>query len=306
VRSARRRRRGSPSRRRPGAALLAAVPIARALLRAGAAGALLGLLGLVAPTAAWAAAKPCVAVVVDGRLAGGPLHTACATGDPRSGLLALTDAGISYAFVPRQPGQVCQLDGLPECSRNSADTYWSYWWRAKGSHRWVYATEGAGSHDPAPGDTEGWVWQEGGRRPPPDIAFGTICPQAALPAATATPTRSAARSSTGASSRPSPEIPATPSRSPESVTTPLPSDDASMRAAPVAPPSASTPTSASEISTPTSTPSAPTPESSTPAAAVGPDDGGSPPWAGLAVGAGAIALLGGAAVTRFRRTAGSS
>ena len=136
----------------------------------------LALLGPAAPASA--ASKPCVGVIVDGRLAGGGLRTGCAEGDPDSGLEALTKAGVSYAFVPRQPGQICQLDGLPECSRNSADTYWSYWWRAPGSSRWVYATEGAGSHDPAPGAIEAWVWQEGGRQEPPDIAFGTLCPQA--------------------------------------------------------------------------------------------------------------------------------
>ena len=112
----------------------------------------------------------------------GDVSTGCAKGDPDSGLEALTKAGYSYAFVPRQPGQVCQIDGAPECSRTSTDTYWSYWWRAKGSSRWVYATEGAATHDPAPGATEAWVWQDGGRREPPDIALSTDLPPGRRPA----------------------------------------------------------------------------------------------------------------------------
>jgi hypothetical protein len=36
------------------------------------------------------------------------------------------------------------------------------------------------------------------------------------------------------------------------------------------------------------------------------DDGSGPPWAGLAVGVAVVALLGGAALARARRTGGSS
>ena len=184
-----RRRQQGRQRPRPAAAgLLAAPPMtvtagrpgtARRLAAALAATALAGLGLLAGPPAPAAAAEPCVGVVVDARLLGGGVSTGCAKGDPDSGLEALTKAGYSYAFVPRQPGQVCQIDGIPECSRTSTDTYWSYWWRAKGSSRWVYATEGAATHDPAPGATEAWVWQDGGRREPPDIALRTICPQVA-------------------------------------------------------------------------------------------------------------------------------
>ena len=210
------------------ARLLVAALLAPAML--GGAGSVLALATTVLGPAARADAttKPCVAVIVDGRLAGGTVQTGCATGDPRSGLEALTDAGISYAFVPRVPGQICQLDGLPACSRNSADTYWSYWWRAKGSSRWVYATSGAGSHDPEPGDTEGWVWQEGGRREPPDIAFRTVCPQATSPGTpTSSPPTTRASASAGAArtasatsrARKHPE-PATDSAAPATSATP--------------------------------------------------------------------------------------
>ena len=53
--------------------------------------ALVALIGPAAP--AFAAATPCVGVVVDGRLAGGSVRTACAAGDPKTGLDALTKAG---------------------------------------------------------------------------------------------------------------------------------------------------------------------------------------------------------------------
>ncbi|HEX6937472.1 MAG TPA: hypothetical protein VF227_13210, partial [Actinomycetes bacterium] len=76
----------------------------------------LGLVGLLSAQPA-AAAEPCVGVVVDARLLGGDVRTGCAKGDPDSGLEALTMAGFRYAFVPRQPGLVCQVDGAPECSR---------------------------------------------------------------------------------------------------------------------------------------------------------------------------------------------
>jgi hypothetical protein len=255
----------------------------------------LALLGPSAPASA--AAKPCVGVIVDGRLAGGDLRTSCAEGDPDSGLEALTTAGVSYAFVPRQPGQVCQLDGFPECSRNSTDTYWSYWWRAPGSSRWVYATEGAASHDPAPGAVEAWVWQEGGKRQPPDIGFRTICPQAVRTARTAkpSPTSSATRSAS-VEAEPLPDLTKTPADlKPTEPLSAEPTHTSASAGATTPAPSSSSPSTAAASTADSS--------SATPsAAATGDDDSGGPPWAGLAVGVGLVAVLGGAALARFRRT----
>ena len=264
---------------------------------AGSAVAVALLLGPTAPVPAAAATRPCVGMIVDGRLAGGSLRTGCATGDPQSGLAALTAAGFSYAFVPRQPGQVCQIGGLPECSRNGSDTYWSYWHRARGTHRWVYSGEGAATYDPEPGDTEAWVWQEGGKRPPPDIAFGTLCPQAAaadvepsdppMPAATAK--TSTTPRPTGSGDVPLPDLTTTPPALKPSPTTTTTSSSGATT--PVSPPPTTNAPASSEPSPSTS------PVAST-------DDGG-PPWAGLAVGVAVVALLGGAAVVRARRTGGS-
>ena len=262
---------------------------------AGSAVAVALMLGPTAPVPAAAATRPCVGMIVDGRLAGGSLRTACATGDPRSGLAALTAAGFSYAFVPRQPGQVCQIDSFPECSRNGSDTYWSYWHRAKGTGRWVYSGEGAATYDPEPGDTEAWVWQEGGKRPPPDIAFGTLCPQAAaadvepsdppLPAATAKKTTTP--QPTGSGDVPLPDLTTTP-----------PALKPSLSRAPSTSAEASTPAA---TTTSAATPTEPSPSASPVASS---DDSG-PPWAGLAVGVAVVALLGGAALARARRTGGS-
>jgi hypothetical protein len=255
------------------------------------------VLGPTAPVPAAAATRPCVGMIVDGRLAGGSLRTGCATGDPRSGLAALTDAGFSYAFVPRQPGQVCQIDGLPECSRNGSDTYWSYWHRTKGSHRWVYSGEGAATYDPEPGDTEAWVWQEGGKRPPPDIAFGALCPQAVAadvePSDPPMPAPTAKKTTTPTGS-------GDPQPLPDLTTTPpalKPSKTASTGSPAATSAEAATPPPTTPATTPPPSPNA-SPVAST-------DDGGGPPWAGLAVGVAVVALLGGAAVARARRTGGS-
>lgn len=272
---------------------------ARRLAAAGAATALAGLGLLAGPTPPAAAAEPCVGVVVDARLLGGGVSTGCAKGDPDSGLEALTMAGYSYAFVPRQPGLVCQVNQAPECSATSTDTYWSYWYRAKGSSTWVYASQGAASHDPAPGSTEAWVWQDGGRRQPPAIAQRTICPQSAPAAPAPTPTKSSSPSpdrTRSATRSPSPKqsSAATTSTAPSGRTSGKRSGSASTSAAPTsttAPPSTGGPSS--------SPPSAP---STTPAGDATEDGGGAVPWGGLLVGAGLIAVLGGSALARTQRT----
>lgn len=275
------------TRHRP-AALVAAGWLAVAAALAGPAA--LAVVGTATPAAA---AEPCVGVIVDARLLGGGVSTGCAQGDPSTGLKALTMAGYSYAFVPRQPGLVCQVDGAPECSRTSTQTYWSYWYRPKGSDSWVYASQGAGTHDPAPGSTEAWVWQDGGRRQPPDIALRTICPQAFRPVP-------ASRSSS-----PSPDRTRTASRSP-SPRQSASGDGAGAAGRTSEKPSAGTtttppPTSATPTATTTSAAPATSGVARSRAPAEGDSGGGAVPWAGVAVGGGLIAALGGAALARSRR-----
>ena len=278
----------------------------RRLAAALAATALAGLGLLAVPPAPAAAAEPCVGVVVDARLIGGGVSTGCAKGDPGSGLEALTKAGYGYAFVPRQPGQVCQIDGAPACSDTSTDTYWSYWWRAKGSSRWVYATEGAATHDPSPGATEAWVWQDGGRREPPDIALSRICPQVAEPR----PTSAAPRPDRTTSRAPSPEQSSSsskasgggasgrtsPSRSPEPTATPTPTATTST-ASPAGPTASGSPSEDPPTATPSQTGVASQGDAD--------DDGsGALTWVGAAVGGGLIAVFAGGALARSRRGGG--
>ena len=164
-----------------------------------------------------------------------------------------------------------------------------------GSARWVYATEGAGSHDPEPGAIEAWVWQEGGRQEPPDIAFRTLCPQAVQQPGTRTPT-------------------ATPP--PSTASEPVPLPDLTTTPADLKPtePLSAAPTSSSASSSAGATTPAPSSSSASAAAApsvtnaaddTGGDDGGGPPLVGLALGTVLVAVLGGAALARSRRTGGS-
>ena len=102
-----------------------------------------------------------VTVVVDFTALGGSVQTGCATGDPASGLAALTGAGFSYAFVPRFPGFICRINLLPNpCNGAPATAYWSYWHAAHGG-TWSYSTSGAAGYDPAPGSVEGWAFGSG-------------------------------------------------------------------------------------------------------------------------------------------------
>ncbi|MEU5694528.1 hypothetical protein [Actinosynnema sp. NPDC020468] len=102
-----------------------------------------------------------VTVVVDNGALGGGVSTQCAPGNPTSGLTALTGAGFSYAFVPRQPGFVCRINALPNpCNGAPATAYWSYW-HAQPGGTWTYSTSGAAGYDPAPGSVEGWAFGSG-------------------------------------------------------------------------------------------------------------------------------------------------
>ncbi|MPZ25487.1 MAG: hypothetical protein GEV12_03330 [Micromonosporaceae bacterium] len=125
----------------------------------------------VAAPASPAAAAACpdargVTVVVDFAGLGGGVAVRCAPGDPATGLAALTGAGFGYAFVPRQPGLVCQIDGLPNpCNGAPQDAYWSYWHAERGGS-WQFSSRGAGSFDPTPGTVEGWAF---GAADPPGV-----------------------------------------------------------------------------------------------------------------------------------------
>lgn len=153
--------------------------LAALLLAAVAAGpaALVGVPAYAGSTAAGAAADGtgCVGVVVDFTRLGVGVQTGCAKNDPASGLEALTGAGFTFTPRPRDY-LVCQINGQPACEDTTSDNFWSYWHREPGSSAWTYSSVGPASHDPEPGSTEGWVWQEGGKAAPPGIAQDDICP----------------------------------------------------------------------------------------------------------------------------------
>lgn len=253
------------------------------------------------------AAEPCVGVIVDGRLLGGDVRTGCAEGDPDSGLEALDLAGFGYAFVPRQPGLVCQLDGVPGCEQTSATTYWSYWYREKDSRAWVYSNSGAGNRDPVPGSVEAWVWQDGGRREPPDVGLPLICPQVVAPPASPKPSPSPVRTSERPDGTASPSgdatstKPAGPKSRTSRSTTPSPTTSSPPSTEPATDSTTAEPTSASASALPTSPTTDPTTAARTEAPAE--DDG--PPWIGLALGIGLVGALGAAALVRSRRPGGS-
>ncbi|MEI2779300.1 MAG: hypothetical protein V9G19_25720 [Tetrasphaera sp.] len=107
-----------------------------------------------------------VTVVVDF----GPSTTVkCATGDPSSGLAALSGAGFKVVQVQRFPGAVCRINGVPSRTQEAcvvmppSTRYWSYWHAVRGG-RWVYSTSGAGTNNPKPGTVEGWAFGAG--KPP--------------------------------------------------------------------------------------------------------------------------------------------
>lgn len=266
-----------------------------------------------------AAGASCVAVVVDFRALGGALATGCAQGDPSTGLQALGLAGFSESPRPRD-GLICQIDARPACTETTSTSYWSYWYRAPGSSRWVYASEGAGTHDPKPGSTEGWVWQDGGRTPPPSIRADAICPQlAATPSSTPKPTKPKPTSTRSTKPKPTPNNP-TPSTKP----TPAPTHSARRTASATATPSgrpasdppasdppasSSTSTAASSSPAALSASSAPLTSGSAGGPAGGPPDqnGGGAALRGIAgVALGGIVVLGIGAATVVRARRGGS
>jgi hypothetical protein len=249
-----------------------------------------------------AATGPCVAVVVDFRKLGGTVQTGCAQGDPSTGLKALSLAGFGYTPRPRD-GLICQINARPACTDTTTTKYWSYWYRAAGSTHWVYATEGPATHNPKPGSTEGWVWQDGGRTPPPGTRADTICPQlAASPSPKPTKTKPTHKPATASA-------PPTSEKTHAPAGTPARSGSTSAGRSSSSATASSTSGSQTSTSDPPSSTSAavaqPTDGPTTGAAAPDPaDQGGGGALggaAGVALGSAVLLGIGSAAVVRARR-----
>ncbi|HET7014544.1 MAG TPA: hypothetical protein VFI65_11570 [Streptosporangiaceae bacterium] len=117
--------------------------------------------------AAKCSGKTGINVVVDFTKLKGKVKIGCDRKKPASGLAALTRAGFSYTFVPRQPGFICTIDRKPnKCNGAPTSAYWSYW-HAKPHGKWMYSKLGAGSFHPKPGMVEGWAF---GKGKPPKIS----------------------------------------------------------------------------------------------------------------------------------------
>ncbi|MBT8223941.1 MAG: hypothetical protein KJO75_00360 [Dactylosporangium sp.] len=108
-----------------------------------------------------------VTVIVDFTAFGGDIQTACAPGDPATGLAALQGAGFTVAGTARWGlAFVCRLDGLPTAAAQACintpptTAYWSYWHAPSGG-AWTYSTLGVTGYDPAPGAVEGWAFGAG-------------------------------------------------------------------------------------------------------------------------------------------------
>lgn len=132
-----------------------------------------------------------VTVVVDFTDVGGAIEVGCASGDPVSGRSALEAAG--FAATDSQPGMICAIGALPDpCPATFEGSYWSYWNSSDGGE-WVSYQVGADSSDPAPGEMEGWRYNDGSTGPgiaPADVV-GMERPTASTDTATATATGAA-------------------------------------------------------------------------------------------------------------------
>lgn len=269
------------------------------------AAALLGLaaLPLLGLPAAPAVAAACggtsgVTVVVDFSAFGRGVVTACAPGDPESGLDALTRAGFQPYVQPN--GFVCRIDGLPDAQQEAcvrtppADAYWAYLHGRDGA--WQYSSQGAGSYDPEPGDTEGWAFGDDARPsvPPPTPARKTPTATATSSAKPAPGVPAGTTSAAGSGATTGPALAATTARpAPGTSSRPSPSRSGPMASG-----------QPSAVASPASTAPPPTTPAAQPDRALGPDDGGSGLPA-LLGGVVVLALLGSAFGTALsRRRAG--
>jgi hypothetical protein len=136
--------------------------------------ALLGTLAVTSQGTAQAATGACpgktgVTVVVDFGSLGGGIKTACAAGDPVSGVAALQKAGFTLAGTKRYGlAFICRINNKPTPAQDAcvltppATRYWSYW-HAPRKGKWTYSTKGAASYNPAQNTVEGWAFGAGAK-----------------------------------------------------------------------------------------------------------------------------------------------
>jgi len=157
-----------------------------------------------------AASEVYVAVVIDFGTGGpsGPIvqcvQVPAGTSTDATALAAVVDDQVAYA----NSGLLCAIDGYPangvaNCDASSGQNYyfWSYWHGTSGN--WVYANDGPAGSTVAPGDVEGWRFQNPGPANPnaptpgPAPSYATICPQALTTTTTAPLTTTTSSPSAG-------------------------------------------------------------------------------------------------------------
>jgi hypothetical protein len=275
--------------------------------------------GLVLP-AGPAGAATCssargVSVVVDFHELGG-VQTACvAGGGGKSGTSLLTSAGFALSYVQRQPGFICQINGLPTndpcVNTPPADAYWGLWWSDGRSGKWTYATTAAGGLTVPEGGYVAFSWNGSAGRSAPGLS-----PAAHAVAPTKTPTpkptsKPTSKPTTKASTKASSKASSKPGASTSQSSPPDPSQSGTTSSAPTS--ASPTKQQSGAAGQPTKPPggvdgdmlpeSAPPSTDATPAAGepADPSDGGLPTWVGPIVVVVLFAAGGAVAVVRRRR-----
>ena len=256
-----------------------------------------------APAPAPAASGACtdsqgVTVIVDFGAFGGGVHVRCAGWPVEDGYDALRKAGFTVTDTTRYPGLLCKIDGLPAdqacVTAPPGNAHWGYSYAARGGS-WTYSSQGALVREVPPGSVEGWAFGKGARPSvPPPAPVPTTAPP---PPPTAPPPTAPAPAGPGTVAPPPASGPTTAPTEPDG---PGPDGGADAEAS-----------ADVEVATTTTTPAEPAREDTSGEEALGgqpsashrpaePDRGS--PLPAVATGAAVVALVGGGALARRRRS----
>jgi hypothetical protein len=176
--------------------------VTRHLLRRGVAAALVVAasgVGVVLP-ATPASAAACdsaagVTVIVDPHGLGGGVQVVCDPGGGAKAATLFTRNGFDLAYVQRQPGFVCRVDGAPASdpcvNTPPADAYWGLFWSDGHSGTWSYATTGVGSLSIPDGGYVAFSWQGSTAKALPGVTPAAHTSASASPSASPSPSHSA-------------------------------------------------------------------------------------------------------------------
>jgi hypothetical protein len=260
---------------------------------------LLGSAAGIAVAAGPASAASGVTVVV-----GSSVSCDANGGTPASG--NFRDTGHTLTPVDRQPGFICQVDGVPasaSCVNTPpGDAYWGLFWSDGTSGKWVYASQGVGTLKVPAGGWVAFVFQNSTTRTAPSIR-----PIAASSAPSAKPTAKPTKKPTAnPTKKPATKPSSGPTTAGATLTptlTPTPTTSASTPTpTPSATPATQAPTPTPSATPTTTAPATATPDDVTPAAADDNSDNGSGAL-GWVAGALVVVLLGGMGAVMWRRKA---